>query len=64
MARTPKNTKHIYRRMQFVINGKECNFQKILWCEGGLKLADIGKKNFRDDELNTRLEYKMVILDI
>ena len=40
-----KHTRHIARRMHFVRNGEKCKMHKIDWCEGGLKLADIGTKN-------------------
>ena len=36
---------------------------KIVWCEGGLQLADIRTKNVREDQLNTILVYTMVIID-
>ena len=58
-----KHTIHISRTMHFVKHGKECNMHKKVWCEGGLKLSDIGTKNFREDGFNTRLEYDMVRLD-
>ena len=48
--------------MHFVRNGEECNLHKIVWCEVGLHLADIGAKNVIEDELNTRLGYDMVRL--
>ena len=41
--------RHISRRMHFVRNFEECNLQKIVCCEGGMKLADIGTKNCRED---------------
>ena len=31
-----KHTRHIARRMNFLINGKKCKIHKIDWCEGGL----------------------------
>ena len=34
-----------------------------MWCEGGMKLADIGTKNVREDKLNLRLGYAMVGLE-
>ena len=36
---------------------------KIVWCDGGLKLAEIEGKSVREDLLNTRLGYTMVLLD-
>ena len=57
-----KHTRHIYRIIYFVINGEDCNFQRIVWCEVGLHLADIGTNNGREYELNLILGYPMVIL--
>ena len=48
MDKNGKNTKHtrnIARRMHLVRNVEKCKMHKIDWCEGGLKLADIGTKN-------------------
>ena len=42
-----KNTRHIPRKMRFIRNGEEWNMYKIVWCEGGLQLADIGTNNVR-----------------
>ena len=56
MANNGKDTKHIRhtdRRMHFVTDGEYCNFQKALWCEGGMKLADTGIKIIRADKLNS-----------
>ena len=55
MTNNSKDTKHISRRMYSVRNYKECNLHKIVWCDEGPKLADIGTKNVRDDELNPGL---------
>ena len=44
-----KKTRQIFRQMYFVINVEECNFHKTVWCEGGLKLTDIGNNNVRED---------------
>ena len=33
------------------------------WCEGGLKLADIGTKNVSEPDLTPRMKYIMVILE-
>ena len=41
--------------MHSLINGKKCNHYKTVCCEGGIKLADIGTNNVREDELNTKL---------
>ena len=46
--------------MNLVRYGEEWNLQNTVWCEGGIHLAEIGTKNFREDELNTRLGYSMV----
>ena len=35
----------------------------IEWCEVGLQLADIDIKNVGDNDLNTRMEYIMVIIE-
>ena len=37
--------------------------QKIDWCEGGLKLAEIATKNVGENDLTPRMKYIMVILD-
>ena len=37
--------------------------QKIDWCEGGLKLADIGTKNVSETDLTPRMKYIMVRLE-
>ena len=50
-----KKTRQISRRMHSLINGKKCNHYKTVCCEGGIKLADIGTNNVREDELNTKL---------
>ena len=66
MAKNGKDTKHtrnISIIIHFVINVEECNLHKTVWCEGGLQLAVIGTKNIREDELNPRLGYNMIILD-
>ena len=52
-----KHTRHIYRRMNFVRNGKELNFHKIVWCEGDLQFSDIETRNIREDKLNHKLIY-------
>ena len=66
MAKNSKDTKHtryIARRMLFVRNGEKCRMHKIDWCEGGLKLADIGTKNVSETGLTPRVKYIMVILE-
>ena len=58
-----KHTRHIARRMHFVRNGEKCKMHKIDWCEGGLKLADIGTKNVSEPDLTPRMNYIMVRLE-
>ena len=58
-----KHTRHIARRMNFVRNGENCKMHKIDWCEGGLKLADIGTKNVSEPDLTPRMKYIMVRLE-
>ena len=58
-----KHTRHISRRVNHVKNGKKCKIHKIVWCEGGLQLADIATKNFGENDLNLRTKYIMVSLD-
>ena len=43
-----KHTRHISRRIHFIINGGECNMHKTLWCEVGMQLPDIVTKNVRE----------------
>ena len=40
-----KHTRNISRRNSFLINGEYFNLHKTMWCEGGLKLADVVTKN-------------------
>ena len=50
MDKNGKETKHsryISRIIQLVRNGEEFNLHKIVWCEVGIQLADIGTKNVR-----------------
>ena len=66
MAKNGKDTKlnrHIARIMHFVRNGEKCKVQKIDWCEGGMKLADIGTKNVSEPDLTPRMKYIMVRLE-
>ena len=51
-----------FQKNAFLRNTKECNPHKTLLYEGGLNLSDIGTKNVREDELNPRLGYAMVII--
>ena len=43
--------------MQFLRNIEECNLNKKVWCEGGLRLSYSGTKNGREYQLNPRLGY-------
>ena len=66
MAKNGKDTKytrHIARRMHFVRNGAKCKMRKIDWCEGGLRLADIGTNNVSEPDLTPRMKYIMVRLE-
>ena len=66
MAKNSKDTKHnihISRIMHFVTNAEKCKIHKIDWCEGGLKLADIGTKNVSEPDLAPRMKYNMVRLE-
>ena len=58
-----KHTKHITRIMYFVKNGEKYKMHKIDWCEGGLKLADIGTMNVSEPDLTPRMKYIMVRLE-
>ena len=58
-----KHTRHISRRMHFLRNGEKCKMHKIDWCEGGIKMADIGTKNVNEPDLTPRMKYIMVRLD-
>ena len=66
MTNNGKDTKHtrqITRIMLFVRDGEKCKMHKINWCEGGLKLADIGTKNVSEPDLTPRMKYIMVRLE-
>ena len=66
MAKNGKDNKHtrnIARRMHFLRNGEKFKMHKIDWCEGGLKLADIGTKNVSEPDLTPRMKYIMVRLE-
>ena len=56
------HTKHISRRVHFVLNGEKCKMHKIYWCEGGLKFVDIATTNVGEIDLNPRMIYIMVRL--
>ena len=58
-----KHTRHIARIIHFVRNGEKCKIHKIDWCEGSLKLADIGTKNVSEHDLTPRMKFIMVRLE-
>ena len=58
-----KHTRHISRRMNFSRNGEKCKMHNIYWCEGGLKLADIGTNNVGEPDLTPRMKCVMVRLE-
>ena len=58
-----KHNRHISRIMHLVRNGEKCKMHKIDWCEGVLKLADIGTKNVSESDLTPRMKYIMVRLE-
>ena len=58
-----KHTRHIARRIHFVINGEKCKMHKIDWCEVGLQLTDIGTKNVSEPDLTPRMKYIIVRLE-
>ena len=55
-----KHTRHIARRVHFVINGEKCKMNKIDWCKGGLQLSDVATRNSGENYLNHRIKYIMV----
>ena len=57
------NTRHISRIVHFVRDGEDWKMHRIDWCEGGLKLSDIGTKNVGENDLNHRMKYIMVRLE-
>ena len=58
-----KHTRHIARRIILVSNGEKFNMHKIDWCEGGLKLVDIGTRNVSEPDLTPSIKYIMVRLE-
>ena len=58
-----KHTRHISKRMHFIINGEKCKLHKIDWCEGGLQLAYIATKNIGETDLTSKMKYILIILD-
>ena len=53
-----KHTRHIPRRIHFVINGEKCKMHKIDWCYG-----DIATNNVSEPDITPRMKYIMVILE-
>ena len=58
-----KHTRNIATRIHFLRNGEKFNMHKIDWCEGGLKLEDIGTNNVSEPDLTPRMKYIMVRLE-
>ena len=58
-----KKTRHMYRRVHFVINGGKCQMHKIDWCEVVLQLTYIATNNVGENYLNPRMKYIVVRLD-
>ena len=58
-----KHTRNISKRVHFVIMVKNVKLQKIDWCEGDLKLADIATMNVGEKDLNPRIKYIMLTLE-
>ena len=49
--------------MHFIRNGDKCKMHKIDWCEGVLKLSDIGTNNVSKPDTTPRMKYIMVRLE-
>ena len=58
-----KHIRHIARIMHYERNGEKCQMHKMDWCEGVLKLADIGNNNVSEPDLTPRMKYIMVRLE-
>ena len=58
-----KHTRHIFRRVNFVRNCKNCKMHNIDWCEGDIQFSDIVTNNVGDNDLNPRMKYITVRLD-
>ena len=58
-----KHTRYIYRRVNLLNNGENLKMNKIDWCEGGLRLADIVTKNVGEHDLTPRMKYIMARLE-
>ena len=62
IGKDTKHTRHIARRIHFVINGENCKMYKIDLCEGGLQLANISNKNVGGPDLTPRMKCILVRL--
>ena len=58
-----KNTRHISRRVHFVVNCDKLKLHNIDWCEGGIQFEYIATKNVDENDLNPRMKYIMVRLE-
>ena len=58
-----KHTRHIARRIRFVINKEKCNMHKIDCCGGGMQFSDISTNNVSENDLTPIMRYIMVIID-
>ena len=58
-----KNTRRIASIMHLVRNVEKFKMHNIDWCEGGMKLADIGTKNLSEPDLTPMMKYIIVRLD-
>ena len=57
------HTRHIYRRVHWVRNGKKFKMHKIGWCEEGLQLEHIENKKVGGNCLSPRVKCIMVSID-
>ena len=57
------HTRHISRRVNFVINSENGKTHNIECCEGVIQLTDIATNNVGDNGLNHRMKYSMVRLE-
>ena len=53
---------NIYRRVHCERNVEQYKMHKIECCEGGMQLAHNATKNVRNNYLNSRMKYIMVVL--
>ena len=67
MDKNGKDTKHTRqnaRRINSLRGGENCKMHNIDFCEGCMQLEDIATNNVGDNDLNPRIKYIMVRLDI